>query len=114
MKKFTKGKRQTTVDMKGPNQVYKIGQICCKNITTLLRSLKECLINYYITESYGFTPEVLEATYVDMEITLPIYVECPKFSKVKTIIQDENYITIGRHHYNTMLDTRVYDVEYLY
>ena len=56
---------------------------------------------------------MLEDTYVDTEIALPRYGEGPDFSKSVKILRDANDILIGRHYGNTMLDTRVYEVEYL-
>ena len=56
---------------------------------------------------------MLEDIYVDMDIALPIDGEGPDFSKLKKRLQDENGIPIYRTHENTMLDTRVYEVEYL-
>ena len=62
----------------------------------------------------NFKPEVIEDTYVDMGISLPRYGEGPKFAKVKKCLRYANCIQIGRQNKNTMLDTRVYGVEYLY
>ena len=64
--------------------------------------------NADIIEADNFTPEVLEDTYVDMEIALPIDGEGPKFFKVTKRLWDANGIPIGRHHDNPMLDKRVY------
>ena len=67
--------------------------------------------NAYITKAYGFTPEVLEDTYTDMEIAFPRDGEGPEFNKVKKRLRDANGIPIGRHHDNPMLDTRVYEFQ---
>ena len=67
---------------------------------------KNVFNNTGIPEADYFTPEVLEDTYVDMEVALPRDVEIPEFSKVTKILWDANSIPIGRHHNNYMLDTR--------
>ena len=53
--------------------------------------------NYNIPEAYDFILEVLEDTYVDIEISLPIYEEGPKFSKLNNL-RGENGMPIGRSH----------------
>ena len=67
-----------------------------------------------IPEADIFTPEVLEYTYVYMEIELKINLEGSEFSKVKKRLRGENGIPIGRDYEKTMLDTRFYEIEYLY
>ena len=39
--------------------------------------------------------------------------EGTKFDKATKRLQDVNEIPIGRHHENPILDTRVYELEYL-
>ena len=56
---------------------------------------------------------MLKDTYVDMDITLPTDGDGTYFSKETKCLQYENGIPIGRSHDNTMLYTRVYEVEYL-
>ena len=48
-----------------------------------------------------------------MDKSLPIYGEGPEFSKVTKCLRDAKGIPIGSQHGNPMLDTIVYDVEYL-
>ena len=67
--------------------------------------------NDYIPESDGFTPEMLEDTYVDAQISLPIYGEVPKFCKATKILWYENGILIGSAHENPIEYARVYEVE---
>ena len=43
---------------------------------------KRVFNNADIPEEDDFTPYVIEYTFVDMEITLPRYGECPEFSRV--------------------------------
>ena len=69
--------------------------------------------NADITKAVDFAQEVLEDTYVDMDKSLPIYGEGPEFSKVTKFMRYENSIPIVRHHDNPILDTIVYEVEYL-
>ena len=45
--------------------------------------------NADIPEAYDFTPEFLEDTYVDMEISLTRYGEGPELTKVKKRLWDE-------------------------
>ena len=61
---------------------------------------KRLFNNVEIPEADGFTPYVLEDTYVDMNIALAIYGEGPEFSKVTKHCQDANYIPIGRKNDN--------------
>ena len=81
--------------------------------TEFSEEFKKVFNNADIPEVDDFTPEVLEDTYMDTEIALPRYIECPEFYKSTKILQDANGIPIGRHHANYMLDTIVYEVEYL-
>ena len=41
--------------------------------TDFAEEFKRMFNNYDIPEAYGFTLKVIEDTYVDMEIALPIY-----------------------------------------
>ena len=81
--------------------------------TEFSEELKRVVNDYDIPEEDYFTPKVLEDTYFNMDITLPIGVEVTKFSKVTIILRDENGTPIGRYHENTMLDMIVYEVKYL-
>ena len=54
--------------------------------------------NADITKAVDFAQEVLEDTYVDMEIELPIYGEGPEFYKVTKLLRGSNSIPIVRHH----------------
>ena len=78
-----------------------------------VEEFKRVFNNYNIPEADGFTTQVPEYTYVDMEIALPTDGEGPKRAKVKTYLWDENGIRISRQHDNPILDTRVCEVEYL-
>jgi hypothetical protein len=69
--------------------------------------------NKDIPEADDFTPEVLEDTYVNMEIALPRDGEGPEFARVTKRLRDANGIPIGTANDNPILDTRVYEVEYL-
>ena len=74
---------------------------------------KRLFNNDDILGANDFTPKMLEDTYLDMDIALPIYGEGPMFTRVTNRLQDKNGIPICRHHKNPMLDTGVYEVEYL-
>ena len=66
---------------------------------------------YYIPDSDGLTPEVLENIYVDMDIEQPRYGEGPYFSRVTKHQQDEKNILLVRSHGNYMLDKIMYEVK---
>ena len=51
----------------------------------LAEELKRVFNNYDIPEADDFPPELIEDTYVDMEIAVPRYLEGPEFSKVKNV-----------------------------
>ena len=59
------------------------------------------------------TPEVLEDTYINMEVALPRDSEGPEFARVTKRLRDANGIPIGTANDNPLLDTRIYEVEYL-
>lgn len=69
--------------------------------------------NLNIPEADDFTPEVLEDTYVNMEIALPRDEGGPQYAKVTKRLRDANGIPIGTANDNPILDTRIYEVEYL-
>ena len=56
---------------------------------------------------------MLEETYVGMKISLPRDGEGTEFFKVTKHLRDENGIPIDRKYDNPLLDTIVYEVEYL-
>ena len=69
--------------------------------------------NSDIEEADDYTPEVLEDTYLNMEIALPRDDEGPEFARVTKRLRDANGIPIGTANDNPILDTRVYEVEYM-
>ena len=64
-------------------------------------------------EADEFTPSVLEDTYVDKELNLPRDGEEPSFARVTKRLCDANGITIGTASDNQILDTQVYEFEYM-
>ena len=68
--------------------------------------------NKDIPEADDFTPEVLEDTYLNMELVLPRDSEGPEFARVTKRLRDANGIPIGTADDNPILDSRVYDVEF--
>ena len=66
-----------------------------------------------IPEADSHTPDVLHDTYLNMEVALPRDSEGPEFARVTKRMRDANGIPIGTAHDNPILDTRVYEVEYL-
>ena len=69
--------------------------------------------NQDIPEVDEFTPEVLEDTYINVEIALPRDGDGIEFARVTKRLRDANGIPIGTAHDNLLLDTRIYEVEYL-
>ena len=69
--------------------------------------------NQDIPEADDYTPEVLDDTYVNMEIALPRDGEGPEFAKVTKRLRDANGLPIGTANDNPILDTRLYEVQYL-
>ena len=65
-----------------------------------------------ITEMDDYTPEVMEDTYINMELALPRDGEGPEFARVTKRLRDAQGIPIGRAHDNPLLDTRIYEIEY--
>ena len=69
--------------------------------------------NTDIKEADEYTPEVGDDTYVNMELALPRDDTGPTFAKVTKRVRDANGNPIGKAHDNPILDTRIYEVEYL-
>ena len=66
-----------------------------------------------IPEADEYTPEVLEDTYLNMEVALPKDGDSSQFARVTKRLRDAQGIPIGIAHDNPLLDTRIYEVEYL-
>ena len=60
-----------------------------------------------------FSPEIMDGTYLNMELALPRDGEEPAFARVKKRMKDGNGNPIGRAHSNPILDTRMFEVEFL-
>ena len=56
---------------------------------------------------------MLEDTYLNMELALSRDGDGPEFAKVTKRLRDANGIPIGTAHDNPLLDTRLYEVEYM-
>ena len=69
--------------------------------------------NTDILEADDYTPDVLEDTYVNMEITLSRDGDGPQFGRVTKRLRDKNGLPIGTANDNPILDTRLYEVEFL-
>ena len=69
--------------------------------------------NHNIPEADDFTPDAVADTYLNMEIALPRDGEGPEFAKVTKRLRDANGIPIGTANDNPILDSRLYEVEYL-
>ena len=66
-----------------------------------------------VPEADDYTPEVGDDTYINMEVVLPRDDEGPTFAKVTKRLRDANGIPIGTANDNPILDSRMYEVEYL-
>ena len=74
----------------------------------------QCLHNNKdIPEADDYTPEVLNDTYLNMEVALPRNDEGPELARVVKRLRDANGIPIGTANDNPILDSRVYEVEYM-
>ena len=60
-----------------------------------------------------FAPEIMDNTYMNMKVALPRDTEGPDFACVTKRIKDANGLPIGTANENTILDTRVYEFEYV-
>ena len=59
-----------------------------------------------------FTPDVLDDTYMNMEVGVPRDDDGPTFARVTKRLRDANGLPIGVANDNPILDTRMYEVEY--
>lgn len=66
-----------------------------------------------VQEADDYTPEIGDDTYLNMEVALPREDDGPTFAKVTKRLRDANGIPIGVANDNPILDTRVYEVEYM-
>ena len=66
-----------------------------------------------IPEADDYTPEIGDDTYVNMEVTIPRDGDGPEFARVTKRLRDANGIPIGTANDNPILDTRVYEVEFM-
>jgi hypothetical protein len=59
-----------------------------------------------------FTPGVFDGTYLNMELAIPRDINGPEFARVTKRLKDKYGLPIGRANNNSILDTRMYEVEY--
>lgn len=59
-----------------------------------------------------FTPDVLDDTYLHMELALPRDGDGPEFARVTKRLKDKDGLPIGVANEHPILDTRMYEVEY--
>ena len=57
-------------------------------------------------------PDVFNNMYLNMKLEIPIDEDGPDFSKVRKRLRDKGRLPIGRAHNNSILDTRIYELEY--
>jgi hypothetical protein len=60
-----------------------------------------------------FTPDMLDDMYINMELALPRDGDGPEFARVTKHLRDANRIPIGVANENPILDTHIYEVEYV-
>ena len=65
-----------------------------------------------IPEADESTPEVMDDTYLNMELALPRDDEGPEFARVTKRLRDKDGVPIGTANDNPIIDTRLYEVEY--
>ena len=66
-----------------------------------------------IKEADDYTPDVLHDTYLGMELALPRDGEGPEFARVTKRLRDKDGLPIGTANDNPIIDTRLYEVEYI-
>ena len=69
--------------------------------------------NIDIPEADEYTPDVLEDTYLNMQVALPKDGDSSQFSRLSERLRDTNGFPIGTANDNPLLDSRIYEVEYL-
>ena len=60
-----------------------------------------------------FTQEIMDDTYMNIEVAIPRDTEEPEFARVTYRIKDANGLPIGTANENPILDTIVYEVEFV-
>ena len=66
-----------------------------------------------LPEADEFTPEIADDSYLNMEIALPRDGDGPEFARVKKRMRDNDGNPIGVANENPILDTRMFEVEFL-
>ena len=64
-------------------------------------------------EADDFSPGITDNNYLNMELALPRDGENPAFARVTKRLKDEDGKPVGRAHQNPILDTRMFEVEFL-
>ena len=55
-----------------------------------------------------FTPDIMDDTYMNMEVALPQDTEGTDFARITKRLKDANGLSIGTANENPILDTRIY------
>ena len=55
-----------------------------------------------------FTPDIIDNTYMNMEVALPRDTEGTDFARITKRLKDANGLSIGTANENPILDTRIY------
>ena len=66
-----------------------------------------------IPEADDYSPEVLDNLFLNMELALPRGGDGPEFARVKKRMRDDDGNPIGIANKNPVLDTRMFEVEFL-
>ena len=72
-----------------------------------------CFNNQDIAEADNHTPDILDDTYLQMELAMPRESDGPEYARVTKRLKDAKGLPIGTANDNPILDTRMYEVEYL-
>ena len=56
--------------------------------------------------------DVFDDTHLNIELAIPRDGDGPDFARVTKCLRDKDRLPIGRYHNNTILDTRIYEVDY--
>ena len=84
-----------------------------ENDTEFNDEFRKVFNNTDIPQADDYSPEVLDDTYVNMELSLPRNNNEPQFARVTKRLRDANGNPIGTANDNPILDTRLFEVEYL-
>ena len=117
---FTKFDKNISIRLKDKDRTYQRSKPNPDDWSDLIENDQEfadgftrAFNNTDILKANDYTPDVLEDTYVNMEIALPRDGDGPQFGRVTKRLRDKNGLPIGTANDNPILNTRLYEVEFL-